>query len=235
MSYKRLIRPIIPTLIALSLVSCHVPENARTGEKRAAVTVPESEIDVRLLPTEPGLSDPNCGLNGAQGIEMELLRRVNAFRSEPRMCGTKRYDAAPPVKWNLRLLNASYRHSVDMARSNLVSHTSLDSRELWNRLDQVGYTFLKAGENIAAGQNSVESVVVAWQQSPHHCATMMAPDMPDIGVACVYKKSSFYKYYWTMDLGKPMSMPIEHPSQVGGKQRVPVEEKEKTWLESAVK
>lgn len=232
MSHNPLSSSIVSCLLLSTLVACRMPENAAAGEIHSAVTVQESEIDVRMLPTEPGLSDPNCGLNGVQGIEFELLQRVNAFRSEPRMCGTKRFEAAPPLKWNLRLLNASYRHSVDMARSNLVSHTSLDSRELWNRLDQAAYPFLKAGENIAAGQNTVEKVVLAWQQSPHHCATMMVPEFLEIGVACVYKKSSFYKYYWTMDLGRAITSPLIPASS---KQRLNPEEKEKTWLESAVK
>jgi uncharacterized protein YkwD len=232
MTYNRSRSSFVVCVLLSTLAACHMPENTTAGDKRAAVTVQESEIDVRLLPTEPGLSDPNCGLNGVHGIELELLQRVNAFRSEPRMCGTRRLEAAPPLKWNLRLLNASYRHSVDMARSNLVSHTSLDSRELWNRLDQAAYPFLRAGENIAAGQNTVEKVVLAWQQSPHHCATMMMPEFLEIGVACVYKKSSFYKYYWTMDLGRAVTSPL---IPAGSKQRINPEEKEKTWLESAVK
>lgn len=227
-------RLIVVCILSMSsIVACHSPESAKTGKKNGSVSLNSPEIDVRRLPIEPGLSDPNCYLNGPVGIEAELIERINDFRSAPRMCGVQRFEAAAPVSWNLRLLNAAYRHSVEMARSNLVSQTSLDSRQLWNCLDQVGYLYKTARENIAAGQPSVEKVMLGWQRSPQHCATLMASDVSEIGVACVYKQSSIYKYYWTMNVARPMVVDRETMLEIEELKRA--QEKSKYSSRSVVK
>ena len=59
------------------------------------------------------------------------------------------------------------------------------------------------GENIAAGQESVASVMAAWMASPGHCSNIMGVNYTEVGVACVINNSSTYRTYWTMDLGRP--------------------------------
>ncbi len=218
-------------LVCASLFSCSYQKNSQSVGGIAPgypVVPPElQDIDVRSMPPERDLSDPNCGLNTPNGIEQELVERINAFRSEPRMCGQISYRAAPPVHWNLKLLSAAYRHSVDMARTNVISHTSLDARELRNRINQAGYNHEQAGENIAAGQKSVAQVVSDWANSPSHCATMMNYDLNEVGAACVFKKNSFYRFYWTLDMARQQS---KH-EQIGLRDPIAVED----WKEKVVK
>lgn len=173
-----------------------------------AVNFPKDE-DLRLLPPEPGLSNASCGLNGSNGIEEEILRRVNEWRAKARYCGSTLYSPVAPLRWNQRLQNAAYHHSLEMARANLVSHVSIDSRELRNRVHQTGYVFSRVSENIAAGQISVAVAMDSWQKSPSHCAAMMEEKIQEIGVACIHKPSSYYKFYWTMDMGSPFVAPVE--------------------------
>jgi uncharacterized protein YkwD len=146
--------------------------------------------------------DVNCGLNGAAGIQSEVMQRVNALRAAGAVCGTTAYAATGPLAWNSLLLQAASGHSSDMAQNNYFSHTSLDGRTMVQRVVATGYTYTALGENIAAGQSTVESVITGWTNSPGHCQNLMNPAFRDIAVACVRSDTASYGYYWTMDLGR---------------------------------
>jgi uncharacterized protein YkwD len=89
-----------------------------------------------------------------------------------------------------------------MAQNNYFSHDSLDGKTFAQRLTDAGYNYSAAGENIAAGDLTVEQVVNHWLNSPGHCVNMMNPTYRDIGVACASSTSASYGSYWTMDLGR---------------------------------
>lgn len=146
--------------------------------------------------------DVNCSLNGAAGIQGEVMQRVNALRAAGAVCGSTAYAATVPLAWNSLLLQAASGHSSDMAQNNYFSHTSLDGRTMAQRVVATGYTYSALGENIAAGQSTVESVITGWTNSPGHCQNLMNPAFRDIGVACVRSDTSNYRYYWTMVLGR---------------------------------
>jgi uncharacterized protein YkwD len=141
-----------------------------------------------------------CGLSNFQ---QELMARINQIRSSVHTCGTLTYAAAPPLTWNTKLFNAAAEHSADMAANNYFSHTSLDGRTFSQRITDAGYSWSYAGENIAAGQTTVDQVMTAWLNSPGHCANLMNQNFTDVGVACVRNDASTYHYYWTMDLARP--------------------------------
>jgi uncharacterized protein YkwD len=147
--------------------------------------------------------DASCGLSGSGEFQSEVLLRVNALRAAGAVCGTTVYAAAAPLNWNNVLLQAAADHSSDMAKNNYFSHDSLDGKSMGQRLLDAGYSYIAAGENIAASDSSVQAVVARWLDSPGHCKNMMNPAYLDIGVACVHSDSSTYGNYWTMDLGRP--------------------------------
>lgn len=103
------------------------------------------------------------------------------------------------MKWNDLLFSASARHSQDMAARNYFSHTSPEGVTFSQRIANEGYFGWAAGENIAAGQSSVSSVMSAWLTSEGHCRNIMQPLLNEVAVACVAGGS--YGNYWTMDLG----------------------------------
>lgn len=144
----------------------------------------------------------SCGLNGAAGIQAEVLQRVNALRAAGAVCGATTFAAAPPLNWNSLLLQAATGHSSDMAQKNYFSHNSLDGRTFAQRITAAGYRYTAAGENIAAGQTTVQSVITTWINSPGHCQNLMNATFRDIGVACVRNDAASYRFYWTLDLGR---------------------------------
>jgi uncharacterized protein YkwD len=136
-------------------------------------------------------------------FQQEIMNRINAARANSRMCGDTFYNAAAPLGWNDKLFAAGVGHATDMGAKNYFSHTSLDGRTFDQRITGAGYSWSFAGENIAAGQTSIEQVMNDWLKSPGHCANVMNGNYTEVGVTCVKNDSSTYKQYWAMELGRP--------------------------------
>lgn len=141
-----------------------------------------------------------CGLANFQA---DLMSLINQARATSQVCGGTAYPATAPLSWNSKLLDAAAGHSADMANQNYFSHTSLDGRTFDQRITAAGYAWSNIGENIAAGQSSVSSVMAGWMASPGHCANIMNNRFTEVGVACVINNSATYRSYWTMNLGRP--------------------------------
>jgi uncharacterized protein YkwD len=203
----RFTNALIGPLFACTLTACGGGGGGDTASTAAlvanppVVTAPASATATTPVASVPAV-DANCGLNGTAGIQTEILQRVNAFRAAGAVCGSTTYAPATALVWNKPLLQAAAGHSNDMATLNYFSHTSLDGRTLKQRVLAVGYSYSTVGENIAAGQSSVQSVVTGWINSPGHCQNLMNPAFRDIAVACVRNDAATYRLYWTMDLGR---------------------------------
>ena len=94
-----------------------------------------------------------------------LLQQINAARAVARSCGGTAMPAVAPLAWNDALFSAAARHSTDMAANNYFSHTGLDGRTASQRIAAEGYAWSWVGENIAAGQTSVSTVMNGWLAS----------------------------------------------------------------------
>lgn len=132
-----------------------------------------------------------------------LLQQINAARAVARSCGGTAMPAVAPLAWNNALFSAAARHSTDMAANNYFSHTGLDGRSAAQRIAAEGYAWSWVGENIAAGQSSVSTVMSGWLASAGHCANIMRAEYQDVGVSCVQRSGTTYGRYWTMTLARP--------------------------------
>jgi uncharacterized protein YkwD len=143
-----------------------------------------------------------CGL---ANFRSEAMALVNAQRASGASCGSRgRFAAAPALNWNDALAQASLVHSDDMVSANFFSHTGSTGQNPGQRIAAAGYASSTWGENIAAGQPTVASVVAGWMASDGHCANIMNPAFRDVGLACVAGNAgNSYRTYWTMALGAP--------------------------------
>lgn len=139
-----------------------------------------------------------------------MLDAVNAARATARMCGTQRFAAAPPLRWNTQLEAAALAHSQHMATVNCFSHDMTGAEPCrdgtpCSRAVAAGYRYSRVGENIAAGAtfSTVDAVVRAWLDSPGHCANIMNSALTEIGAARVDRSTSRYRIYWTQVFGTP--------------------------------
>lgn len=112
-------------------------------------------------------------------------------------------QAAPALNWHTALAQAAERHSLDMAANNHFSHTGTDGSSMNSRVTQAGYAWSGLAENIAAGNSTAEATVRQWLGSPQHCQSLMNPSYVHLGGACGYSAQAQYRYYWTINLGRP--------------------------------
>lgn len=101
-----------------------------------------------------------------------------------------------PLTENAKLTKAAQDHSQDMADHENMSHTGSDGSSMSDRLARVGYTFRSAGENVAYGYSTPESVMDGWMNSSGHRANILNCGFKEIGIGLAQPG-----HYWTQDFG----------------------------------
>jgi uncharacterized protein YkwD len=135
--------------------------------------------------------------------DQSLLNRINDARSQPRQCGNQNFNAVDPLFWSCKLEEAARGHSEDMAELAFFSHTGSEGSEIGERVSERYYQWSAVGENIAAGQNSVDEVVDGWLSSPGHCANIMHAEFTEMGAARIEAPGSQYSPFWTQVFARP--------------------------------
>ncbi len=154
---------------------------------------PTSTGQPSAISAEESCSIPN--------FQVEMLRAINEARATARSCGASSKPAVAAIAWNDLLFKAAAGHSKDMAQRNYFDHDTPEGVNPFQRMERAGYKYGYAGENIAAGQNGIASVMGAWLSSPGHCSIIMSPNVKDVATACV--KNTKGTPYWTMDIASP--------------------------------
>ncbi len=112
-----------------------------------------------------------------------------------------------PVAADSRLMEAAEGHSQDMAMNDFFSHTGSDGSTPWDRIRETNYWYSAAGETIAAGYTTPESVVAAWMASPAHREIILDCSYIHVGIGYYYLPSETgstnYYHYWTQDFAAP--------------------------------
>lgn len=132
-------------------------------------------------------------------FQNEFLNRINKVRASGCKCGNTYMPPVGPLSWNKLLEGSASGHARDMYRRNYFAHVSLSGKTIKNRIEDAGYTLsgmrtYAIGENIAAGQRSIEQVMKSWIASEGHCKNIMSKNFREIGVAET-------NFYWVQDFG----------------------------------
>ena len=135
--------------------------------------------------------------------DKQMLTQVNTARSQSRNCGSEHYPATAPLSWQCTLEDVAYEHSRDMGDHNFFSHTGSDGLTVGDRVRNAGYDWSTVGENIAAGQPTIDAVMSAWLDSPGHCANIMRTVYTELGMASYSADGSDYRIYWTQVFARP--------------------------------
>lgn len=96
----------------------------------------------------------------SEGDEIRaLVRLVNAQRAK---VGCK------PLEWIDQVAGVAQKHSDDMVARGYFNHKTLEGVTPFERLEKAGVRFVRAAENIAAGQKTGQAVMASWLESPGH-------------------------------------------------------------------
>ena len=80
-----------------------------------------------------------------------------------------------------KLNEAAQMKANDMATKGYFSHTSPDGKTPWYWLEQVGYNYQYAGENLAVNFTDSKDVTDAWMASPEHRANIVKGNYTEVG------------------------------------------------------
>jgi len=86
------------------------------------------------------------------------------------------------LKVNEALRKAAQAKADDMAKNGYFAHQSPDGKTPWYWIDQTGYTYRSAGENLAVNFDYSRDVVNAWMNSPTHKANIVKAKYQEIGI-----------------------------------------------------
>lgn len=134
----------------------------------------------------------------ATSLEAEIVALVNQRRHAGATCGGDAMPPVPPLTAHPALRCAARVHTRDMVDRAFFSHTNPDGGLPWDRMEQAGYSWRAAGENIAAGNASAAATMQQWMSSPGHCANIMNGEFVHIGVGHVEGAA-----LWTQVFGAP--------------------------------
>lgn len=79
------------------------------------------------------------------------------------------------------LAEAATRKAEDMAERGYFSHVSPEGREPWYWLDEVGYAYDYAGENLALDFVDSGALTQAWMESDTHRSNLLGDTYTEVG------------------------------------------------------
>jgi hypothetical protein len=82
---------------------------------------------------------------------------------------------------NSKLSSAAQTKANDMAARNYWSHNTPDGLAPWYFIENAGYTYQKAGENLAYGFANSSDTVTGWMNSPSHRDNLLDTAFTEVG------------------------------------------------------
>ena len=123
------------------------------------------------------------GITSAITIE-DIVRLTNEQRTK---------NGLPPLGFNPNLAQAAFAKGENMFAENYWAHISPSGKDPWFWINQIGYDYVFAGENLAKDFVEPNSVVSAWMASPSHRANLLNKKYEEIGVAVLDGNLNGYK------------------------------------------
>jgi uncharacterized protein YkwD len=97
---------------------------------------------------------------------------------------------------NTELSQAAQSKALDMVAGNYWSHDTPDGATPWSFIEKSGYSYSKAGENLAYGFSDATTAMNAWMHSPEHRKNLLDPGYSEVGL----KGEVFIAHHWMLDI-----------------------------------
>ncbi len=150
-------------------------------------TADPSSLDAATAP----IPADDCLALGQPSDEMhkDMFDALNAFRVA---------NGLPELVYSRRLEAAADAHVRDLYERNFFAHINPGGDNPGQRALKAGFCHEYVGENIAAGQKSVEAAQRAWEDSPSHRENMLEPQYYYAGVG--FYQDPTGRMYWAQEM-----------------------------------
>lgn len=143
------------------------------SSKNVASSTPE----VAIIPPEPSIAPAILGANKENTVPFsldKLYSLINGYRRENKLTTLSTHP----------LLERSAAGKLfDMKENKYWTHRDPQGREPWYLLEENGYHFEKAGENLSFGYTTEWRVFEEWLKSPEHKAQLDSTEYEHMGLA----------------------------------------------------
>jgi len=163
---------------------------APTEAPPVATPVPPTAVPPRVPPTPAPTQAPAPPASVAlHPLEQAMFAGHNAQRSGAGL---------PGFTLDARLTQVARQRAQDMATRNYFSHTSPSGETAFTILDQIGYAYQLAGENIARNNypdsDTVQVSMTGFMNSPSHRGNILEPAFRRIGIGVAFAPDGM-KYF----------------------------------------
>jgi uncharacterized protein YkwD len=171
--------------LILALGGCAGPFGVVTGEHTPLETALGLQIDV-----PPSIAAPACAESGepASTTHRAMLDALNLYRLE---------NGLQPLVYSKRLEAAADAYVQDLWDRSFFDHIDPEGRTPGDRAVAVDFCHPYVGENLAAGQTSVQAVMEAWKNSPTHDKNLLEPNYVYVGMGHFVDPNG--RQYWAQE------------------------------------
>ncbi len=133
----------------------------------------------------------------SQTVAEQLLQLCN----DARACA-----GAPSLMLDARVQQVAQSHAEAMACGAYLDHVDRQGRAAGERLQDAGFVYRWAGENISAGKAAVDEVFAWWLSSDGHRANILKPEftLTGCGYAFVAPDARQFHHYWVQVFATPL-------------------------------
>ena len=131
---------------------------------------------------------PDLTTQADPAAEDRMLERINQARAQVGLS---------PLRSDTLLQQAARAHSADMYQRRYFSHNTPDGKTPYDRLRDLRFHYVTAGENIAFAPD-VDQAWNSLMNSPDHRANILNPDFRCVGIGA-YKGLNGYEEMFTQD------------------------------------
>ena len=161
--------------------TCEKPDQAASQTPVPAPTeAAQPDVSEAPLPSE---QPADAQVQDLSAYETEVIRLINDIRRE---------NGLSELTANVELSRVARIKAQDMHDLGYFSHTSPTYGSPFDMMKAFGIRYRTAGENIAMGYRTPQSVVDGWMNSPGHRANILNSSFTQIGVGYVADGS-----YWS--------------------------------------
>lgn len=156
--------------------------NSNNSNSKNSTSNSSSSSNSNTTNNQSQSTQSNVVQNYDQTSARQVLDLVNQTRID---------NGLQPLTWNSSLEQSAMIRAKEIVST--FSHTRPDGSSCFTVLN---IDYYSAGENIASGQSSAQSVFNAWMNSQHHRENILNPNYTQMAVSLYYDSSSNYKYNW---------------------------------------
>jgi uncharacterized protein YkwD len=143
--------------------------------------VPPTAVPPTFVPTTAPAQAPPPASASLVPLEQEMFAGHNSQRANSGLAG---------LTLDARLLQVARQRAQDMAAKNYFSHTSPSGETAFTILEQIGYAYQLAGENIARNNypdaQSVQVAMTGFMNSPAHRDNILEPVYKRVGIGVAF-------------------------------------------------